>query len=152
MSFRSSCSQRSSPGAPGSASLGARLRFERNDAVAATTPSAARDHEPLALAQHLADRVPALVLARGRSGRNGDEEVLAVAAGAVRGAAVLAALGPVLAVIAERKECVLVGDADEHHVTAPSAHSAVRAAAGDVGLPAEARAAVFRRLRPSRRS
>ena len=148
MSFRSSRSQRSSPGAPGSASRGARLRFERNDAVAATAPSAARDHEALALAQHLADRVPALVLARGRSGRNGDEEVLAVAAGAVRGAAVLAALGPVLAVIAERKECVLVGDAEEHHVAAPCRPLRRPGRRGGRRAPGGSSRSLFRRLRP----
>jgi hypothetical protein len=55
---------------------------------------------------------------------------------------VLAALGAELAVVTQRQERVLVGHSHEDDVPALPADAAVRAAAGDVGLAAEADAAV----------
>ena len=142
MSRRSSRSQRSSPVPPGSASRGARLRLERNERLPRPPRPPRASTQPVALAQHLAQsarpwpRRTATV-----PGGTCDQQVLAARARAVAGAAVVAALGAELGVVAQGKQGVLMGDGDEDDVAAVAADAAVGAAPGDVGLAAEADAA-----------
>src|SRR4029453_6675939 len=117
-----------------------RVREER--AVPAPAAAAFRDHQAVAVLQHLAERDAGLGLAGLGAARHADLENVAVLAGAVAGAAVGAALGAELGVVAEREQRVLVRDREQHHVAAAAAHAAVRTAARPLRPAAEAHAAV----------
>ena len=77
-----------------------------------------------------------------RAGRDANDEILRAAAVTIRPAAVLAAFGPPLLTVRERRQVVDVRLGHQHNAAAVAAVAAVRPAAWDVLLATEAQATV----------
>ena len=105
-SFSSSSSQCSSPGSPFSARRGALLRADLKARVAAPAASAAGDDRFLADNRQIGEQATAVRLAHQRAGRHGNAQIVAVGAGLVGAAAVNAAIGAKVDLLAKGRERV----------------------------------------------
>ena len=145
-------SSRCSPGVPGSACRGARLRRRREVHVAAAAAAAARDDGLARRAREVGEQLARLVVVDERAGRDAQHQVVAARAVLLLAAAVLAAPGAQALRIGEVEQRRRARVDAQDDVAAVAAVAAARAAARDVLLAPERDAAVGRRRRPRRGS
>src|SRR5207249_6239352 len=119
---------------------GRAIAVREKRAVALPPAPAADEQQPLAVLQHLAQRLAGGLVRGHGPGGNGHQDVLAARARAVGRAAMLAALGAVLGVVAQGKESVLVGYRVQEDAASLAAVAAVGPASGHVRLAPEAHA------------